>query len=228
MLNQMRGRGLTLSTDFNGFNSTSMPRFGGGNPGSSPCAAGTRDYLTSKWPDNMPKWRDLMPELQKLGQSGIWYDDYDVGSTASDLGKPVSVPGMPTDGGAAWVGSNSRYRRVVARNVNSIREDNAPRYKMEDVVYYNNHGPDLEPHHWDDQVGNRPGAQLSPLKRWRNFHAGWDYNLDGFQHIGMLPDLLQDMRNVGVQWEQMGPLFNGASDMIGTWRRSVAIGTAHP
>jgi len=66
------------------------------------------------------------------------------------------------------------------------------------------------------------------MKRWRNWQSGWDFNLDGLQHIGLLPDLIQDMRNVGVQWEQLGPLFRGAREYVDMWKRSVSLGLAHP
>jgi hypothetical protein len=51
--------------------------------------------------------------------------------------------------------------------------------------------------------------------------------VDGLAHIGLYPDLFQDMRNVGVQWEQLGPLFHSAADYIATWKKAVAIGSAH-
>ncbi|MCI0571888.1 MAG: hypothetical protein L0Y66_14135 [Myxococcaceae bacterium] len=35
--------------------------------------------------------------------------------------------------------------------------------------------------------------------------------IDGLAHMGMLPDVWQDMRNVGVTWEQLTPLFNSAN-----------------
>ena len=117
----------------------------------------------------------------------------------------------------------------MARDKYDQREDRAPRAELKDQVYYNDFGPDtnLSPTY---QLGNRPGAQLFPMKRWHVIpgREGWDFNLDGLQHIGLYPDLFQDMRNVGVQWEQMGPLFHSASDYIATRKRGVSIGAAHP
>ena len=108
------------------------------------------------------------------------------------------------------------------------REDRAPRYQVDETVYFNDHGPQLPILHWFVQDGNRVGQQPWPMKRWNNFYAGRDFNLDSLQHIGLLPDLIQDMRNMGVQWEQVGPLFRGAQDFIDMWRRSVIIGISHP
>ena len=60
------------------------------------------------------------------------------------------------------------------------------------------------------------------MVKWRNDGAavpaaantGWDINLDGMRHVGMLPDLVQDMRNTGVSWEMLTPMFNAAEDYI--------------
>jgi hypothetical protein len=102
---------------------------------------------------------------------------------------------------------------------------------VDDLVFFNDFGPDNAKQRGNRyQEGNRVGAQMYPMRRWRVLpgRAGWDYNLDGLQHIGLYPDLFQDMRNVGVQWEQMGPLFHAAQDYLTTWRRAITIGEKHP
>ena len=46
----------------------------------------------------------------------------------------------------------------------------------------------------------------------------YDINLDGVAHYGMLPDFLQDVRNVGLTPEDLSPLFRSANDTIEMWR----------
>ena len=41
--------------------------------------------------------------------------------------------------------------------------------------------------------------------------------MDGMAHYGMLPDLLQDMRNIGVQ--DLDALYRSAEDYIRVWER---------
>jgi hypothetical protein len=48
----------------------------------------------------------------------------------------------------------------------------------------------------------------------------WDINLDGMAHFGMLPDFLQDLKNCGLDREDLKPLFNSAEDYIRLWERS--------
>jgi hypothetical protein len=66
---------------------------------------------------------------------------------------------------------------------------------------------------WDAMGGGNP-----PLVRCT---AGprhdFDINLDGVAHFGMLPDFLQDMRNVGLTPEDLAPLFRSAHDYIEMW-----------
>lgn len=223
MMRVMEGKGLTLATDFNGLNGTQYPRFGVSIPDKAGCGLNARgDSLRDgvNWPLAMREW-------QKLEHSGIWYKDYDA---RSPVPSPIiSWPdqfNMPPE---------KRWREVVARRQEELREDSSPRFTsfsngmpINDKVYYNNIGRNWRYVNWEQQDSNAKGAQLFPMERWKVMQSGWDFNLDGFQHIGLLPDLMQDMRNVGVQWEQMGPLLNGASDFVSMWRRATDIGNAHP
>jgi hypothetical protein len=231
LMKTMGGRGLTLSTDMNGFLGMIDPRYGGpwptntgfgGTPGKDVCGGNPRGILDG--PQLAPRkfsWNTIEVYSQRYEHSGVWYGDYTTRATDSDVAAK-----------AGWVdpaaGPHKRWRQVVARAHDQMREDGAPRFPIDDDVYFNDHGPELPIHHWFDQDGNRIGQQLWPIQRWNRGHSGWDFNLDGLQHIGLLPDLIQDMRNVGVQWEQLGPLFRGAQDFVDLWRRSVAIGAAHP
>jgi microsomal dipeptidase-like Zn-dependent dipeptidase len=48
----------------------------------------------------------------------------------------------------------------------------------------------------------------------------FDFNTDGFAHIGMLPDFVEDLRRVGVTDRQLEPLFRSAWAYVETWRRA--------
>lgn len=50
----------------------------------------------------------------------------------------------------------------------------------------------------------------------------WDINLDGMAHYGLLPDLLQDLRQVGLSREDLAPLFRSAEDYIEMWAKATA------
>jgi hypothetical protein len=218
LMRWMGGRGLTLTSDLNGLIGTLGPRFGGATPGKKVCGGDKRNVLEG--PGRAHKWQDLMIDGQRHEHSGVWYDDYHVrGTSDSSMAAGWTDP-HPTP--------HKRWRQVIARGQAEVREDSAPRHQIDELVYFNDHGLDVSTLHWYDQGANAPGAQLWPMKKWNKRHAGWDFNLDGFQHIGLLPDLLQDMRNVGVQWEQMAPLFRGSQDYIDMWRRAAGIGFAHP
>lgn len=51
-----------------------------------------------------------------------------------------------------------------------------------------------------------------------------DYNIDGFMHVGMLPELIEDLRNTNVSDESIDDLFRSAEAWLRVWERSVARG----
>ena len=211
------GMGVTPATDFNGLASPLKPRYGLALPWNTACSGDERDHTDQLKVTGQRKWRRMEIDAQRDEFSGVWYQDYSARTPTSAL--------------VVQHWQDARYKEVVARRSNEIREDRAPRAQVNDIVYFNDFGPDTPKFRgYRYQQGNRPGAQLWPMVRWQMLPglAGWDYNLDGLQHIGLYPDLFQDMRNVGVQWEQMGPLFHSARDYVATWRRATKIGTAHP
>jgi hypothetical protein len=65
-----------------------------------------------------------------------------------------------------------------------------------------------------------------PLRKRIDGVRDWDVNIDGVAHYGMLPDMLQDMANIGLTPAQMAPLFGSAEDYILMWERADAGATA--
>jgi hypothetical protein len=217
LLRTMGSHGLTPSTDFNGLATPLKPRYGAANPWSAACGGSDRDYNDQARVPTQRLWSHMMIEAQQYESSGIWYDDY------------AARGPVPSAVVANW--NDKRYKSVVARSASDQRDDQAPRAHVDDLVFFNDFGPDAPgirgPKYRD---GNRPGAQMYPMKRWHPIpgRAGWDYNLDGLENIALYPELFQDMRNVGVQWEQLGPLFHAAQDYLSTWQRGITIGLSHP
>lgn len=86
---------------------------------------------------------------------------------------------------------------------------------------------------WLRQVRDRWSAMRSgtnkPLTRsMAGPHRDFDFNLDGLAHYGMLPDMLQDLKNVGFPPAQMISLFSSAERYLQVWQRSVDVGAALP
>jgi len=59
-----------------------------------------------------------------------------------------------------------------------------------------------------------------PLRKLVNGNRDWDYNLDGMAHYGMIPDFIQDLKNVGIKIDQMIPLFSSAEEYIRMWEKA--------
>lgn len=60
----------------------------------------------------------------------------------------------------------------------------------------------------------------APLRRLITGTRHWDFNLDGLAHYGLIPDFLQDLRNVGINAPQMDALFSSAEDYIRMWEKA--------
>jgi microsomal dipeptidase-like Zn-dependent dipeptidase len=48
----------------------------------------------------------------------------------------------------------------------------------------------------------------------------FDYNVDGLAHIGLLPDMIADLKNVGLTDTQLQPLFGSAQAYINMWLKT--------
>ena len=66
---------------------------------------------------------------------------------------------------------------------------------------------------WNQMMGENPPLVRSFAGPRRDF----DINLDGMAHYGMLPDLLQDVRNCGLTPDDLVPLFRSAQDTLEMW-----------
>ena len=68
---------------------------------------------------------------------------------------------------------------------------------------------------WRAMAGPNP-----PLARcFAGPRRDFDINLDGMAHYGLLPDLLQDVRNIGLTHKDLAPLFRSAEDYVTMWER---------
>ncbi|MBI5857937.1 MAG: hypothetical protein HZB42_09875 [Sphingobacteriales bacterium] len=86
----------------------------------------------------------------------------------------------------------------------------------EDVTrVYNNIRPIFTT--WIAKNGNN-----EPLRRYITGNRYWDFNIDGLAHYGLLPDLLQDLKNIGLSPVQLSPLFGSAEDYIRMWEKAEA------
>lgn len=68
---------------------------------------------------------------------------------------------------------------------------------------------------WKAKTGNN-----EPLRRCITGNRYWDFNLDGLAHYGLLPDMLQDLKNIGFSKLQLNPLFTSAEDYIQMWEKA--------
>lgn len=238
LMRWQQGRGLTPSTDM-GLAAPVVPRFG---VGACHQRAGDgledwrRDWTLQEVPGNPGQairercWNNMEPASggvararadgpqdplcpsttmlrdQESEYSGIWYEDY------------VTLAADPSRGRTGLSNASDPSQvEVLVRTGDEWRDDRS------------------EQAPWPQKVYSSPALQQRAMKKMKTTGAfpagdarntGWDYNLDGLAHIGLYPDLFQDIHNVGVSFEQMTPLFNAAEEYIRMWERACVSASA--
>lgn len=65
-------------------------------------------------------------------------------------------------------------------------------------------------------------ADQPPMTRYRQDQISFDYNVDGWANYGVVPDLLQDARNLGMTGD-MDAVFHSAQDYVDAWAKGERV-----
>ena len=71
------------------------------------------------------------------------------------------------------------------------------------------------------------GNLTAPLTRCTAGSYSFDYNFDGLAHYGLLPDMLQDLKNVGLAQASFDALFHSAEAYLQIWQICEAWSSRH-
>jgi microsomal dipeptidase-like Zn-dependent dipeptidase len=61
----------------------------------------------------------------------------------------------------------------------------------------------------------------APLKPCETDYKRWDINFEGVAHYGLLPDFFQDLKNVGLESQDMSVLFKSAEHFAQMWTKTI-------
>ncbi len=59
-------------------------------------------------------------------------------------------------------------------------------------------------------------------------HRTFDFNVHGLAHVGLLPDLIADLKQIGLTDNDLDPLFRSAEAYINVWERALGGSSAGP
>jgi microsomal dipeptidase-like Zn-dependent dipeptidase len=59
--------------------------------------------------------------------------------------------------------------------------------------------------------------------RQQTGHKTFDFNFDGLAHAGLLPDLVADLKQIGLADRDLEPLFESAAAYVDLWERATLI-----
>jgi microsomal dipeptidase-like Zn-dependent dipeptidase len=92
-------------------------------------------------------------------------------------------------------------------------------------IEHANHSERYRPHEQKDPVWYdgipliQKTNQHAPLKPYRMVDRAIDFNADGLAHFGLVPDMLQDLRNVEMPKRDFQALFGSAEGYLEMWER---------
>jgi microsomal dipeptidase-like Zn-dependent dipeptidase len=133
-----------------------------------------------------------------------WIDNITLGFWIADQPKPPEageITHWPREQRAAY------FARMDSLNNDAVTLDEHTKELMEKIK--------TSWAKWQQMSGdNRPLTRSTAGER-RDF----DINIDGMAHYGMLPDLLQDLCNVGLTAKDLVPLFRSAYDYVQMWEK---------
>lgn len=189
------------------------------------------DWSRSRWTEGV-RARDLTDEERDMWHAiGVIRSHCDVWADRRPDGEPgIAIP--------------ERVRNLakgIAAGLNGSSDD-----RLERPGLFTGDAPWEQRAGWLLATGIRPGSgerdpdrvhalfrQLEPI--WRQAQrmdgdnppltrsvAGerdFDINVDGFAHYGMLPDFIQDLRNIGLTEGDLEPLFSSAEAFVQMWER---------
>jgi microsomal dipeptidase-like Zn-dependent dipeptidase len=147
-----------------------------------------------------PSVREAL-ELARVHHLQNWVDNATIGFWAADQATPVAqdqLENWPVEQRAAY------FSRKVQPDAGPYPDERTAALIAKMQAIWGK---------WQQMKGdNRPLIRSTAGPR-RDF----DINLDGVAHYGMLPDFLQDLRNIGLTAEDLAPLFRSAYDYIQMW-----------
>jgi hypothetical protein len=68
-------------------------------------------------------------------------------------------------------------------------------------------------------ITTRTGGQL---QQSRAGNRVFNYNTEGLAHFGLLPEMIQDLKNIGLTERDLDPLFRSAEGYIELWEKAIA------
>src|SRR4030095_3624156 len=68
--------------------------------------------------------------------------------------------------------------------------------------------------------GGNTGLPMRPDQLWARGSEEESFNRTGLHHIGMYPDLIQDLKNIGLTNRDLIPLFQSAEGYLAMWERT--------
>lgn len=246
-IEQMGGAGVAIGTDMNGLPGTAAPRFGLNayyDLGEDDQREGLRRDHVYAQTDGVRYDRPIRDyrayrfegvlegQVYDMEERDIW-EAIAIYRSGTDP-NTAEMPGLPKR--TPWQQGKIRNLAKGFRATSRRQLENPPlggnTYNEQLAAYLVRQGQ--SPSASDSDEVKRLHPVIKRIwERWRAMEGGnptlsrsyagrrdFDINIDGVAHYGLLPDFLQDAKNVGLTHEDLAPLFRSAEDYIRVWEKS--------
>ena len=150
------------------------------------------------------------------------------GSVVNDCGQSSKTFAQIYQAAVDLAGGPANAAVAIGTDFNGFGGQPGPRFGSRACPGDPAPGAQLNPIQYPFNIFSPAGIPAGRLSRsvtpQREDNAGtivpWDYNQDGLAHAGLVPDLIEDLRRVGVSDDYLRPLFRSAEAYVHMWEQA--------
>jgi hypothetical protein len=173
----------------------------------------TEDRISSRWDPAVPEEREPLDHDCAMSSKSFAYSfHFALQQVGGGVGMATDLTFIP--GTAPRFGKEACWAyRLAKKPEEERRGSNAGQYNLEgqrDGVLYENRLPAKGVH----------VAPNVPLKPYVLGPRVFDFNVDGLAHFGLIPDLLQDLKNLHMPTQDFEAMFSSAEGYLRMWEKT--------
>jgi microsomal dipeptidase-like Zn-dependent dipeptidase len=170
------------------------------------------DRIATPWDPALPKGQEPLTHDCAMSSKSFAYSfHFARQKTGGGVGMATDFTFIPAT--APRFGKEACWAYHLARDPKKERKDYPDQYDLkaqQDGVLYDGYPP---------KKGVRVGNNV-PLKAYELGQRVFDFNIDGLAHFGLVPDLLQDLKNLRMPNDDFEALFSSAEAYIQMWEKA--------
>jgi uncharacterized repeat protein (TIGR01451 family) len=167
----------------------------------------------------------VLPAQGDRGANGILQYD---GSVVNDCGQSTKTFAQAYQAAVDLAGGPANAAVAIGTDFNGFGGQPGPRFGARPCPGDSSPGVQANPIQYPFNIFSPTGINAGKLSMsilpQREDNNGtiapWDFNVDGLAHAGLVPDMIEDLRRVGVSDDYLRPLFRSAEAYVHMWEQA--------